>query len=121
MNRVAFITHKGKRILLQDCTGMNPGPEFTKLIKTAKKMFAGEPLKSVLSLFDVTGCAYSDRSLAEVKEFTIANTPYIKAATLVGIDGLLQVALSSVVKVSGREYQIFKTRKEALEYLANLE
>lgn len=121
MNRVAFITHRGKRILLQDCTDLNPGPEFTRLIKTAKKMFAAEPPKSVLSLFDATGCSFSDRSLSEVKDFTIANTPYIKVAAVVGIDGLLQVALSSVIKASGREYQVFKTRNEALEYLASLE
>jgi hypothetical protein len=52
-----------------------------------------------------------------MKEFTKANTPYIKAAAVVGISGLLEVAMSAVAKFSGRSFISFKTRSEAVEWL----
>ena len=52
-----------------------------------------------------------------MKEFTKANTPYIKIAVVVGITGLLQVALSAVAKFAGREFITQKTRQEALDFL----
>ena len=121
MNRVCFITHKGKRVLLQDCSGMNPGPEYKKVLKEANKKMASEPPKSVLSLFDATNCSFSNASLADTRDFVNSNTPFIKNNAVVGIDGLLQMALTSIAKDTGREFHIFQTREEALEYLVGVE
>jgi hypothetical protein len=120
MERVQFVTYKGKRILIQDCSNLNPGAEFTKMIKKARNMIAAEPEGSVLSIFDATGCSFNTDSLNEMKEFTSNNTPFIKKATVVGMNGLLQVALSTIAKFTGRDFSTFKTREEAMEYLANL-
>lgn len=118
MEKAQFITYKGKKILLEDFTAVKPGPEFGELIKVAQGMIAAEPAKSVLALFDATGGSFNVDILTTMKEFTKANTPYIKAAAVVGITGLLEVALSTVSKFSGREFHSFKTREEALDWLA---
>lgn len=118
MQKAQFITYKDKKILLEDFTRVKPGQEFLDLIEVARGMIAAEPPKSVLALFDATGGTFNVDILSTMKEFTAANTPYIKAAAVVGITGLLEVALSTVSKFSGREFHPFKTRDEALEWLA---
>jgi len=120
MERVQFVVHKGKKILVEDFSNLNPGSDFSETIKKAKGMIAGEPKGSVLAVFDATGCSFNSDMLNQMKEFTSANTPYIKKATVVGMNGLLQVALSAVSKFSGRDFTPFKTRTEALDYLATL-
>jgi len=120
MERIQFVTYKGKKVLVQDCSNLNPGSEFTKTIKKAKRLIASEPEGSVLSIFDVTGCSFNSDSMNQVKEFIASNTPYIKKATVIGVDGLLQVALTSLSKSTGRDFTVCKTREEAMDYLAEL-
>jgi hypothetical protein len=117
MERIQFITHKGKRILLEDFTSVKPGPEFYENIKKAQELIAKQPPKSVLAVFDVTGISFNSDMINVMKEFTKANTPYIKTATVVGITGLISIALGVVSKFAGREFLSFKTRDEALDYL----
>jgi hypothetical protein len=117
MDKAQFITVKGKKVLVEDFTNVKPGKEFTDYLKIAHDMIAGEPPKSVLAVFDATGGSFNVEILNNMKEFTKSNTPYIKAAAVVGINGLLEVALTTVSKFSGREFVSFKTRDEALEWL----
>lgn len=120
MERIQFVTHKSKKILVEDFTGLNAGSEFGETLKKAQATIASEPKGSVLAVFDATGCSFNSEMLNQMKEFTTANTPYIKKATVVGITGLLQVALSTISKFSGRDFTTFKTREEAMDFLAGL-
>lgn len=120
MERVQFVTHKGKKILLEDFSNLNPGQEFTKTFKKAQGMIAAEPKNSVLAVFDATGCSFNSDMIDQMKNFTKANTPFIKKSAVVGMNGLLQVALSTVSKFSGRDFISFKTREEAMDFLADL-
>ncbi len=120
MERVYFIEHKGKKILIEDFTNLRAGEEYEKTLKFAQSTIAAEPQQSVLALFDASNCSFNNEMLTQMKEFTKANTPFIKKATVVGITGLLQVALSAVSKFSGREFITFKTREEALDFLASI-
>jgi hypothetical protein len=118
MERIQFVTFKGKKILVEDFTKLSPGAEFDQNLQKAQNMIAGEAANSVLALFDATDCSFNTDMLNKMKEFTKANTPFIKKATVVGITGLLQVALSTVSKFSGRDFISYKTREEAMEFLA---
>jgi hypothetical protein len=118
MERLQFITHKGKKILVEDFTNIPPGPEFIDQIKKAQALIATQPPKSVLALFDASGDHFNNENLNAMKEFTRANTPFIKAAAVVGITGLLKIALTAVSKFSGRDFITFATRAEALDWLA---
>ncbi len=120
MERVQFIIHQGKRVLMEDFTNISAGAEFESTIKKAQALIAAEPVNSVLALFDATDCSFNADMLNIMKDFTKTNTPYVKKAVVVGISGLLQVALSAVSKFSGREFHSFKTREEALDYLVNV-
>ncbi|MHC1785129.1 MAG: hypothetical protein AB9891_20675 [Anaerolineaceae bacterium] len=119
MEKVQFTTVKGKQVLIEDFTGIKPGQEFDDLIKTAHDMITGQPPKSVLAVFDATGASFNMDMLSKMKEFTASNTPFVKAAAVVGITGLLEVALSTVSKFAGRDFVSFKTRQEAIDWLVS--
>jgi len=117
MDRIRFEDYKGKKVLIEDFSQMRPGPEFLAQIATAQKVIASQPQKSVLAVLDATGASFNNEILAAMKDFTKANTPYVKAAAVTGINGLLQVALSSISKFSGRSFNAFPTREAALDWL----
>ena len=117
MERLEFITYKGKAILVEDFTNMKPGEEFMKALDEAARMIHSNPPKSVLAVFDATGAHFNNDILEAMKSFTKGNTPYIKAATVVGITGLLKIALKAISTFSGRDFHDFNTREEAMEWL----
>jgi hypothetical protein len=117
MDRVTFLQYKGKAILLEDFSNMRPGPDFLALIKTAQATIARQPPGSVLALLDATGATYNAEIISALKNFVQANTPYIKCATVVGITGLLNVALVTITKVAGRSFHTFPTRQAAMDFL----
>lgn len=116
-DRVRFIEYQGKSILLQDFSGMTYGPDFLEGIAHAKRIITSQPPKSVLTVFDASGGSFTPEVLAIMKEYTRSNTPYIKCATVVGIKGLLNVALFAVRNASRREVYAFPTREAALDFL----
>lgn len=117
MERIAFSTYKEKNILVEDLSNMSGTPEFFEQIKVAQKIIASQPSKSVLAVFDATNTHYNTEMLSAMKEFTKANTPYIKAAAVVGIEGLLKIALTAVGSASGRPFVTFPDRQSAMEWL----
>ena len=116
-SRIQFVLFKGKKILVEDFTQLKPGPEFLTLIQEAQDLIATQPPKSVLAVFDASGASFNSEILNAMKRFTQENTPYIQAASVVGITGMLQIALTAVSRFAGRDFITFKTRSEAMEWL----
>ncbi len=117
MTRVSTLDYKGKRILLMDFTGLRAGEEFDRSVAEAKAYIAGQPAKSVRSVFDATGAVYNAEVLVALKDFTKHNEPYMKASAVVGIEGILSVALMAVSKFTGRTFKPCKDRQAALDWL----
>ncbi|MFO7889423.1 MAG: STAS/SEC14 domain-containing protein [bacterium] len=117
MERIKFIDHKGKEILLEDFSGLKPGEEFDKTLEEAKKTIHSQPASSVLALFDATDAYFNSDVMGKMKIFTKSNNPYMKAVAVVGITGLLKIALITVTRFTGRDFKSFNTREEALEWL----
>jgi hypothetical protein len=121
MERINFIQYKGKSILIEDFSGMRPGQEFLDTLQKAQTLIAQQPPKSVLAVLDASNATFNTDILARMKNFVQSNTPHIKCATVVGVTGLLNVALTTLSKTSGREFHSFATRQEALDYLISLQ
>ena len=117
MKRIQYIEYKGKRVLLEDFTGMKPGQEFTDTLNEAKQTIHSQPEGSVIALFDATNALFDQKVIDQVKEFTASNKPFVKTSAVVGITGLLKIALMTVSRFSGRNFKTFETRDEALEWL----
>jgi hypothetical protein len=120
-SRVRFIKHKGKSVLLQDFSGMQPGPEFVELIQRARTIIDGQPPHSLLTLVDVNNSVFDTEVLVIMKDFVKRNTPFIRYTAVVGITGLKEVGLMALTRVAGRPLQTFSSREEALDFMAELE
>ena len=118
MNRISFVEHLGKKIIVMDFSQLRPGDEFISGILEAKAWFASQPAKSALSIFDATGAVYNMQVVNVLKAFTKHNEPFIKASTVIGVEGLVSVALAAVAKFSGRTFKTFKDRPSAMDWLA---
>ena len=117
MSRVSFVEHRGKSIIVMDFSHLRPGDEFLAGIVEAKAWMASQPAKSALSLFDATGAVYNIEVVHVLKDFTKHNEPFIKASTVVGIEGLLNIALTAVSQFSGRTFKTFQDRPSAMDWL----
>jgi hypothetical protein len=114
--RVQFIEHMGKRVLFinyADC-------DITMLKAVTEEMhrvISREPLKSVLTLNDVTGTGFDSESVAVLKSKVAANAPYVKRAAVIGISGLQRLIYEAVQRFSQRNIPVFDSREEALTWL----
>jgi hypothetical protein len=117
MGRINFNQYKGKSILFVDFTNLRPGDEFLETVNEVQKLIARQPPNSVLAVFDATNARYDIEVVARMKTFVKANTRYIRKSAVVGISGLMLIALNALSNVSGRKFPVFETQQAALDYL----
>ena len=120
MDRVRFITHHGKRVLLIDSSYCTP-EQGIRNANEALLLVTAEPPKSVLTLIDLTGAQVSRESVARAKEVTVLNRPYVKRSALVGAESLPNAFYEAIKRFSRREFPRFNTREEALDWLVSEE
>jgi len=114
MDRVRFITHQSKQILLVDLTDCN-AEEVIELL-TQVQMTTQER-NSVLTLCDLTGTQFSRAAITRMKEVAVFDRPYVKRAAMVGAESLPKVFYDALQTFSRREFLRFKTQEEAMDSL----
>ncbi len=116
MDRVRFITHQGKQILLVDLTDCNK-EEVIELLTQVQRIVTTQPRNSVLTLCDLTGTQFSRAAVTRMKEVAVFDRPYVKRAAMVGAESLPKVFYDALQTFSRREFLRFKTREEAMDCL----
>ncbi|MBV9340778.1 MAG: hypothetical protein JO159_07800 [Acidobacteria bacterium] len=116
--RIRFLSHKGKQILLVDVTNCNP-EEVSRISHLVPSYVSGEPPDSVLLLADFTGSKINKAALASIKEAAVYDRPHLKRSAWVGTEALPKVFYENIRSFSQRELPTFKTREEALEWLVS--
>ncbi len=116
MDRAAFTNHKGKRILLIDLTGLQPG-DFAPIIAQVEKLVSQEPRSSLLTLTDASKSRFDIPTVQALKNLSANNKPYVKAAAVVGIEGPLGILMDGLEKFSGRVFSRCGTREQAMDWL----
>lgn len=111
-----FIEHKNKRILLIDFSRCEL-EEIVSIIREAKKLISMEPPASVLTLTNVTGTHNNAAVVRVMKDFTTFNRPYVKAAAVVGIEGLTKIVFDAILKFSGRTLVAHEDVDKAKDWL----
>ncbi len=119
MPRVETVVHKGKSIVVVDLSSCPP-EETLKVLPIAKTVIARMAPKSVRVLTDVTGAIYTKEVAAAIKDFSDKNTPYVRASAVVGAEGIRLVLLQTVTMLTRREIKTYRTRPEALDWLASM-
>ena len=114
--RIRFITHRGKQVLLVDISNCTPA-EMNQLSRLVPAYVAAEPRGSVLLLADFTGSKFDKAAFESLKQATVYDRPHIKRSAWVGTESLPRVFYENLKAFSQRDLPTFKTREEALEWL----
>jgi hypothetical protein len=117
MERVSWVEHKGKRIILEDMSGLWEPTDIYAVSDTSTALICKQPEASVLLITNVTGTRYNPSVINRLKENTKLTNPYMKAYAVVGIGGLQRVVLQSVVQFTGQDIKICGSHEEAEEWL----
>ena len=115
-NRIRFISHKRKKILLVDGSGCS-AEQLEDLATLVPARVTAEPKGSVLLLADFTGAEFDKKSLERLKPSLVFDRPYLKRSAWVGTEGLPKIFYEHLKTFSQRELPTFKTREEALDWL----
>ena len=114
--RIRFITHQGKKILLIDFSHCS-AEEILQLLPEVQEVITSEPRNSVLALGDFTDSAVRRDAADRIKQTLVFYRPYVKHAAWVGIEKIPKVFLDAFKTFSQRELRPFKTREEAMHWL----
>ena len=116
-DRIRFIDHQGKEILLVDLSNC-PANEVEEIARAVPDYTTVRPRGSVLVLTDFTGAAFDRDAVRAIKETAVFDKPFIKKSALVGTEDLPVSFYDELKTFSRRELLPFKTREEALDWLA---
>ncbi len=115
-NRIRFVRHHGKLILLIDISHCAPH-EILTLADEVQRQIAKHPHNSVLTLADFTGAKFDKAVATRVKQLLVFDRPYVKRAAWVGTESLPKVYYQNFKSFSQRDLPTFKTREEAMDWL----
>jgi hypothetical protein len=114
--RIRFLTFKSKQILLVDFSKRS-ADETEKIARAVPEVVTTRARGSVLLLADFTGATFDQEALRAMKEAAVFNKPYIKKTAWVGAESFPEEFRENLKNFSRREFPIFKTQQEALEWL----
>src|ERR1700690_1621151 len=114
--RIHFIEHKGKQILLIDYTHA-AAPQMLLLLEYARATVVREGRDSVLLLADFEGAEVDHAVAMKMKEVLTLDLPFVKKAAWVNAEHIPHAFMENFKSFSQREIVTFKTREEALEWL----
>ncbi len=115
-DRIHFIEHKGKQILLCDFTNAT-AQQMLLLVEHIRNMVAQHARESVVTLADYTG-AEIDRTVAtKIKEVLTLDRPFVRKTAWVGTEHIPRAYMESFHTFSQRTIATFKTREEAMDWL----
>ena len=117
MKSVESIIYKGKRICIIDISFLPPQEAISVLNENHYQI--GKLIsKTALIITDLTNTVYNRDSSAIIKKFVTRKTHYIKASAIVGADRIRSFIIKTIAFLTGKEIKLFKTRDEALDWLA---
>lgn len=116
-----FIEHHGVRILFLDYAGVQDRETALALIRESQEYIATLPQDgTLLTLTNVEGSHFDTDVLKAIRTLAEHNTPWVRAAAVVGLTGLLRVVFNAIVQLTGRELRAFDDLDTAKDYLSGL-
>ena len=85
--RIRFIDHQGKRVLLVDFSNCSAN-EVEEIARAVPDHVTVNPRGSVLVLTDFTGAAFDRDALRAMKEATVFAKPFVRRSALLGTEDL---------------------------------
>ena len=115
-DRIKFVEHQGKRILLLDFSHSSTH-EMQLLLEYVRVTVARHAHESVVTLADFTGATVDHAVATKIKEVLTLDRPFVKKTAWVGAEGIPHAFMENFHNFSQREITTFKTREEAKDWL----
>jgi hypothetical protein len=115
-DRIHFIEHKGKRILLFDFSHAT-APQMQLLLEHVRITVAQHARESLVTLADYTGATVDHAVATKIKEVLTLDRPFVRKTAWVGTESIPHAFLENFHNFSQREIVTFKTREEAMGWL----
>jgi hypothetical protein len=115
-DRLSFIDHHGKPILLIDfshCTKQ----QMILLLEQVQLTVAGRERNSLLTLAGFTGAQVDKAVATRIKEVLVLDRPFVRRSAWVGTKSLPHVYYENFRAFSQRNFPQFETREEAMNWL----
>jgi len=116
VDRLRFIKHKGCAIFIIDFSHTKV-KESMLLLDQIKEIVARHDKGSMLILADFSGAEFDKNLGQRMKEVLAMDRPFVKKSAWVGTETLPHVFYENFKSFSQREFPVFKTRDEAMEWL----
>jgi hypothetical protein len=116
-DRLRFITHQAKRILLIDVSNCSAA-EVEKIFRAVPELVTTRQRGSVLILTDFTGASFDQEAVRVMKETAVFDKSYVKKSAWTGEEDFCRELSESLGEFSRREFLVFETREKALAWLA---
>lgn len=118
-DRIHFIEHKGKQILLCDFSHAT-AQQMRLLLEHLRITVAQHARESLVTLGDYTG-AEVDRTVAtKIKEVLTLDRPFVRKTAWVGTESIPHAVMEGFHTFSQRTIMTFKTREEAMDWLVEV-
>jgi hypothetical protein len=115
-DRISFISHYGKPIMVIDFSHAEP-KEILLLLEEIQHSVARHEKGSLLTLADLTG-AHVDKAVAtRMKEVLVRDRPFVKRSAWVGVESVPKIYYENIKTFSQRDFPPFKNRAEAMDWL----
>jgi hypothetical protein len=115
--RLRFITHRGKQILLVDLSRCDAAT-VEKVFRELPEVVTKQPRSSVLVFTDLSASTFDAEAMRVMKESAVFDKPYVKKSAWIGEESLPEGFAKSLREFSRRDFGSFNSREEALEWLA---
>jgi hypothetical protein len=115
-DRIHFIEHKGKQILLLDFSHAT-AQQMQLLLEHVRITVAQHARESVVTLADYTGATIDHAVATKIKEVLTLDRPFVRKTAWVGTESIPNAFLESFHNFSQRDIVTFKTREEAMDWL----
>ncbi len=115
-DRIRFIEHRGKKILLCDFSHAD-AHEMQLLLEYVRVVVAQHGHESIVTLGDYTGATVDHAVATKIKEVLTLDRPFVKKTAWVGTENVPHAFMENFHSFSQREIMTFKTREEAMEWL----
>ena len=117
MQRVRFINHKDRRILLIDYSNLTDESELIEKIEQREFVVDSQPRNSVLMVINVTGAKFSKEVLTRAKEANVYDLPYVRRSAMVGVADQQKAAVDAVSMFAKKQWEMFDTLDQALDWI----
>ncbi len=114
--RIRFIEHRGREILLVDFSQAN-AREMLLVLEELRLTAAQQPRESLVTLADYTGSTVDHTVATKIKEVLALDRPFVTKTAWVGTEGIPHAFMENFHTFSQREIATFKTREEAMDWL----